>query len=428
MKKVVKVDGKSKVKKARVVEVKRLEEYGAMEVDTRIALIQELIPLGLMHIEELLQEEVEVLAGEKYKRNGQASYKRWGHQRGSVYIKDQRIPIQVQRVRDTRSNKEVSLNTYGRFQEPSTVDEGLLMRVLNGLSTRNYRACAEAIPEAFSLSSSTVSRRYIRASSKKLRELQERRLDEHDVVALIIDGKRFGEDEIIIAVGITTEGRKVVLGMVQAATENSAVCQEFLGELIERGLRYEEGLLCVVDGAKGLSRAISNVFNTKVMVQRCQWHKRENVVSYLPKNKQEKYRKKLQDAYNKDSYEGAKKALLAIKKELRTINESAVKSLEEGFEETLTVQRLGMYRELKRSFTTTNILESIMSLIGQKTDKVDYWKTSNQKQRWVATSLLYIEGRLNKVRGYQHLGKLRRLLQKELAKITREEKTGAVAA
>ena len=107
------------------------------------------------------------------------------------------------------------------------------------------------------------------------------------------------------------------------------------------------------------------------------------MVSYLPKNQQEKYRKKLQDAYNEDSYEGAKEAFLAIKKQLRTINESAVKSLEEGFEETLTIQRLGMYRKLKRSFATTNILESIMSLIGQKTDMVDYWKTSNQKQRWL---------------------------------------------
>ena len=148
-----------------------------------------------------------------------------------MYIKDQRIPIQVQRVRDTRNNKEVSLNTYGRFQEPSKVDEGLFLKVFHGLSARNYRACAEAIPEAFSLSSFTISRRYIRASSKKLQELQERRLDEYDLVALIIDGKRFGEDEIIIAAGITTEGRKVVLGMVQAPTENSAVCWEFLSEL-----------------------------------------------------------------------------------------------------------------------------------------------------------------------------------------------------
>ena len=163
----------------------------------------------------------------------------------------------------------------GDFRSRVKVDEGLFLKVFHGLSARNYRACAEVRPEAFSFSLSTVSRRYIRASSKKLQELQERRLDAYEFVALIIDGKRFGEDEITIAAGITTDGRKVVLGMVHAATENSAVCREFLSELIEMELRYEEGLLCVVDGAKGMSKAISDVFNNKVIVQRCQWHKRE---------------------------------------------------------------------------------------------------------------------------------------------------------
>ena len=121
-------------------------EYEQMEVDSKAALIQELIPLGLMHIEEMLQAEVFRLAGEKYKRNGQLEYKRWGSQRGSVYIKDQKIPIKVQRVRDVRNNKELSLNAYERFQKPKEVDEGLLRRVLHGLSMRNYRECSEAIP------------------------------------------------------------------------------------------------------------------------------------------------------------------------------------------------------------------------------------------------------------------------------------------
>lgn len=424
MKRVVKKSKKSKVKTAKTVEVKRLCEYEQMEVDSKAALIQELIPLGLMHIEEMLQTEVFRLAGERYKRNGQPEYKRWGSQRGSVYIKDQKIPIKVQRVRDVRNNKEICLNTYERFQKPKEVDEGLLRRVLHGLSMRNYRECSEAIPEAFSLSSSTVSRRYIRASSRKLKELVERKLERYDIVSLVIDGKRFGEDGILIVLGITSEGKKVVLGILQAATENYTVCRDFLMELVDRGLRYDKGLLCLIDGAKGIRKAISEVFGKYGIVQRCQWHKRENVLRYLPKYAQEEIRKRLQNAYNQETYEKAKRALQSIRKELRTVNESAVRSLEEGLEETLTLHRLGLHKELKRSFTTTNMIESVMSMIGQKTDKVDYWRNSSQKQRWVATSLLYSENCLNKVCGYKYLSRLREAIQKEIgiAKGNEEEK------
>ena len=214
MSRLVKTNGKSKLKSAKTVEGKRLQDYEGMDVDYKTALIQELIPLGLMHIEEMLQEEVTRLTGEKYKRNGQPGYKRWGSQKGSVYVQDQRLTIKVQRVRNVKINKELPLDTYDRLQQPTQMDEKLLLRVLHGLSTKNYR------------------------------------------------------------------------------------------------------------------------------------------------------------------------------------------------------------EELKRSFTTTNMIESVMSQIGQKTDKpvlersegVDYWKNSHQKQRWVATSLLYIEGHLNKANGYKYLSRLRETL------------------
>jgi putative transposase len=184
-------------------------------------------------------------------------------------------------------------------------------------------------------------------------------------------------------------------------------------ELIERGLKYDKGLLFVIDGAKGLRKAINEVFGVSGIVQRCQWHKRENVVAYLPKGLQAGFRRKLQAAYGKASYDEAIAALQRIKTELRLINESAVKSLEEGLDETLTMHRLGLKAKLGRSFTTTNMIESVMALLEQKTGKVDYWRNSNQKQRWVATSLLWAEQRLNKVNGYRHLSELRGVLMKE---------------
>lgn len=430
MKKILQIDGKSKVRKAKAVEVMKLKEYGALEVDSRVALIQELIPIGLMHIADELKREVEELAGERYKRGGIAGYDRWGEQEGSVYILDQKIPIKVSRVRDTINNREVSLSTYKKLQQPAgKVEDKLLKKVLYGLSCRDYRECSEAIPEALSLSPSTVSRRYIRASNKKLKELTDRRLDQYDFVSVVMDGKAFGDDGMIIALGGTVEGRKVVLGIIQSSTENHKVCKDFLLKLIDRGLKYDKGLLVVADGAKGIRKAINEVFGIYGIVQRCQWHKRENIVAYLPKHLIEEFRKKLQDAYSKEDYKKAKAALQAIKSELRLINESAVNSLEEGFEETLTIQRLGMHRELMKSFKTTNMIESVMALVGQRTDKVDYWKNSNQKQRWVATSLLSIEQRLNRVKGYRHLIELRNALQREIQnRGGMDERKEAVAA
>jgi hypothetical protein len=154
--------------------------------EIKLQLIQELIPLGLMHVGEVLQEDVKVLAGERYKRNGSPRYVRWGKQWGSVYIGYQKVPIPYQRVRDRREGKEVELTSYKRLQDPRGMNEGLLKKILLGLSCRRYEECSGAIPEAFSLSASTVSRRFIRASARQLRELMERRLDRYVIAALVV--------------------------------------------------------------------------------------------------------------------------------------------------------------------------------------------------------------------------------------------------
>jgi len=191
---------------------------------------------------------------------------------------------------------------------------------------------------------------------------------------------------------------------------------------LDRGLRIEQGLLCIVrlrltnvlDGAKGLHKAIQKVFGSQAVLQRCQWHKRENVVSYLPKSQQALWRRKLQGAYEKPTYAEAQSALLRIRQELRLINASAVASLDEGMEETLTLHRLGIFPQLGLSLKTTNCLESLMSQVGQRTDKVDRWRNSDQKQRWVASALLDIEPKLHRIKGYRHLPTLRAALQGEI--------------
>ncbi len=387
----------------------------APDIDSRVALIQALIPVGLERVHELLQEEVEHLAGKWYQREGrQPGYVRWTSQRGSIYLADQKLPITVPRVRDRLRDQEVPLQGYERLQRPRGVDMGLLHKVLGGLSTREYERCAEAVPEAFGLSASTVSRRFIRASARKLRELSERRLEGYDLVALMLDGKTFAEDEMVVAVGVTITGEKVLLGFVQTATENRKVCAAFLRELVERGLRFDLGLLVVTDGAKGLHAAVREVFEAAAVLQRCQWHKRENVLEYLPERHRATFRRKLQAAYEHPTYEKAKRALGKVRAELVLLNASAAASLDEGLEETLTLHRLGIFHELGTSLKTTNALESIHARVESRTAKVDHWRNSEQKQRWLATALLDLEPRLRRIRNYRALPLLREAIRRQL--------------
>ena len=413
MRKVLRIGKDVKSKRERVNELLR-EGMEGQDFDAKVQLIQELIPLGLMQVQKMLEEEVKELAGERYKRNGRVGHVRWTRQWGSIYLGDQKVPIEYQRVRDIREGKEAELASYRGFQKPREHDEGVMRKLLHGLSCRRYEECCALVPEVFGMSSSTLSRRFKQVSERKLKELVERRLDDLDIVVLIIDGKSFAEDEMIVVMGVTIEGDKQILGFVQAGTENARVTSELIGNLLSRGLRYEEGLFCVVDGSKGFAKAIRKKLKGYALIQRCQWHKRENVVSYLPKKEQSRMRKALQDAYRKKSYAAAKTELLKLREELSLMNQSAVRSLDEGLEETLTLHRLGLFTKLGRSLKTTNCIESLMSLIGQKVDKVDCWKNSNQKQRWLATVLLDVEPRLNKICGYRHLPQLRKAIQREL--------------
>lgn len=385
------------------------------ELDPTIEMIQALIPLGLKAVEDELQRSVTRLAGPRYQHGPEdRRYYRWGRERGSVYLADQKVPVQVPRVRDMHEGREVRLASYEALQSPRQADTHLLGRVLRGLGCRNYAETSALVPEVFGLSASTVSRRFIRASSARLQELTERDLSGHDFVALFMDGKSFGDDEMVIAVGVTIEGKKVILGMVQTSSENASVCKAFLKSLVERGLSFDRGLLVVLDGAKGFHRAAREVFGRCGVIQRCRWHKLENILSYLPESKRPAFRRKLQAAFGQSTHAQAKAALKRVRAELALLNRSAAQSLDEGLEETLTLHRLGLAEELRLSFTTTNVIESIQAHVGRLTDHVDHFRNSEQKHRWVGTALLEIEPRLRRVRGCKHLALLREALKQEI--------------
>ncbi len=206
---------------------------------------------------------------------------------------------------------------------------------------------------------SQASRRFVEISSEALEKFSSRDISGEDIVSIIIDGKHLCREQIILCVGINILGEKIILDFIQSATENNRSIKEMLKRLIARGLKYEEGILFVSDGSKGIIKAVKEVFDNKVLHQRCQWHKRENIVSHLKEEDQDEYRGRIQQAYNENDYDTARKKLLELAEELKEINKSAYGSLMEGLEETLTLHKLGLSKKLRFNLGTTNIIESI---------------------------------------------------------------------
>jgi putative transposase len=385
---------------------------GTNDIDVKVSLIQELIPIGLKHVNKLLQDEVKQLAGLKGKHNKVNT--RWGGQWGSVYLGGQKIPVRIPRVRNKILDEEVPLENYHKLQQPHHSDEQIFKKLLNGISTHKYQESAQLVPEVFGLSASNMSKRFKYATAARLKKLQTRRLNQYDFVAIFIDGKRFADEGIIISAGITIKGKKVILGIEQMNTENHRAIEQFFDKLIERGLNFHKGLLFIVDGSKGIIKAINQKFRGFSIIQRCQWHKREDVVSYLSKSQQALWRRKLQKAYAKTTYTEAKAALIKLGNELQEINSSAAGSLREGMEETLTIYKLKLSTELRKSFSTTNCIESIMSQVERYTQRVSRWRDGEHIKRWVASGLLEVEPHLRKVNGFRYMRLLRNRIQEEL--------------
>jgi len=395
-----------------------LRQTLASPLEIKMTLIEHHMELARMLVREILDEEVCQLAGERYRRDKpyQGRYSRWGSNPGSVRIAGERVPIEVPRVRDNHQEQCHPLESYQSLHNGVDFPDQLYDNVLLGLATGDYDRVASQFVDGFGLSQSSVSRAFQERSRKALEEFERRSLKNHDFVGLWIDGKTQAKEQIVIALGLTIEGKKVPLGFVQATTENSAAVRGLLSDLVARGFSFDQGLLCVIDGAKALEKAVREVFGGYAVIQRCQWHKRENVVSYLNESDKESYRRRLQRAYEKSDHEEAREALLTIHQELKQINLSAANSLMEGLDETITLQRLGLFDLLGRSLKTTNCIENLNSQLNKYTGRVKYWKTSDQRHRWVAAALLEIEMKMHRLANYKHLQLLRKSLQQEIEK------------
>jgi putative transposase len=413
-----KVANKSARIKAGEEMIRSLVDEG-IDQTTRLKMIQMLVPVGLALAKDEMKQEVEKVAGKRYSRDKQNGW--WGSNSGSIYLGDQKVSVLVPRVRDRKTNKEVPLKSYQELQDPGIIDDMVLKRVMKGISQGSYETAAIQTPATFGIKKNTVSCHFIKASGKKLREFLERDLSPYDFVAIVMDGKTYAEHQIVVALGVTIEGEKILLGFVEAKTENYEICKDFLKRLINRGLRTDNEILFVVDGAKGLRKGILEVFGDMAFIQRCQFHKRENILRYLNRDQQDYFRRKLQAAYEQPTYEKAKARLETIRRELKPINECAVASLDEGLEETLTIHKLGVFPKVGISFKTTNCIENVNKQLARHTDHVDRWRTSDQRRRWIASAFVFIQPGLRYVKGKEFLPTLRDMMRIQRLKLQPHE-------
>ena len=364
---------------------------------------------GVQLMSLLMDEEVRELVGERSQPQAARTANRWGTERGYCVVMGQKVPLQRPRVRST-DDREVRLGSYEMFHRGEPLTETVWEKLMLGLSTRKYGQAIRQFSEAYGLEKSTVSEHFIEASRAKLKDLMERRLDKLRLCALLIDATPFEGQQMVAALGISEDGRKTILGIRQGATENATVVGELLGDLVERGLDFSEPRLYVLDGGKALTAAVKKHAGESAAIQRCQVHKRRNVLDHLSEEQQPQVAKRLNDAYALEDYGAAKQALDMLHRELMDLNPSAARSLGEGMEETLTVHKLHVPKQLRMTLASTNVIESAFSIVEQVCRNVKRWHGGDQRERWVGSGLLVAEKKFRRVKGHKQIP----LLIKEL--------------
>ena len=365
---------------------------------------------GLRLMDLLMQEEVRELVGERSQRRAQRTANRWGSERGYCVVMGQKVPVERPRVRST-DDQEVRLGSYELFHRGEPLTETVWEKLMLGLSTRKYGQAVREFAEAYGLEKSAVSEHFIEASRAKLQEMMERRLDKTRLCALLIDATPFAGQQLVVAMGISQDGRKMILGLRQGATENATVVGELLGDLVNRGLDFSEPRLYILDGGKALTAAVKKHAGESAAIQRCQVHKRRNVLDHLTDEQKPAVAQRLNAAYALEDYAAAKQALSTLHRELMDLNPSAARSLGEGMEETLTVHRLHVPMQLRKTLASTNVIESAFSIVEQVCKNVKRWHGGDQRERWVGSGLLVAQKQFRKVTGHKQIPALLRELE-----------------
>ena len=386
--------------------VKRVITINEIAVDVQGDLFKTIMKCGIDVVQTILEEDRRRIVGERYKHQEDRRASRHGFTGGRVVMGGRKVSIQKPRIR--AEGQEIELPSYKVFAMEDPLNDRILKQILMGVATRKYRKSLEDMGEGIqtgSVSKSSVSRRFVGLTMARLQEKLGRPI-EGEIVVLALDGIEIAGHTIVVALGMTAEGEKKVLGLREGSTENAAVCRSLLQDLIQRGLPADKRLLVIIDGGKGLNKAVREVFGVHAIVQRCQVHKKRNVTEHLPYHRRQFVKKIMNQAYNGDDFEKSRRTLLRLADNLETEYPSAAASLREGLDETLTVIRLGLPEVLRRSLSSANMIESMLSVIRNVQRNVKRWRSGRMILRWTCIGALEAEKQFRRVKGYRHMALL----------------------
>jgi transposase-like protein len=377
------------------------------------------VGVGLGVMAELMEEELDEVVGPRGKHDPQRTAVRHGHESGEVTLGGRRVAVERPRARTADGESELPLETYRHFADRDPLTRLVLEQMLAGVSTRRFERTREPVgeqveAEARSVSKSAVSREFVARTRENLEALMSRRLDDVRLAVLMIDGIELKGRTNVVALGITTDGVKIPLGLWEGSTENAAVATALLADLVDRGLDVEQGVLCVLDGAKALRKAVRDVLGVHTPVHRCVRHKERNVLDHLPERDRPQLKRRLRRAWADTDHERALAALRVLAGELERSHPGAAASLREGMAETLTLTRLGIRGSLKRTLESTNPCESMIECVRRSARNVKRWQSGDMALRWTAAGMLEAERQFRRVIGYRDLAKLSVAIEHDL--------------
>ena len=398
-----------------VPEERRVDLMGVL-VDTRSHLLDLWVNTGREVLRVMLEEDRNRLCGPKGFPDPGRQATRYGYDDGSVVLGGRRLAVRKPRVR-SMAGEEVSLPSYQQFNREDPLTGRALEQMILGVSTRNYSRSLEPLPETVKeqgVQRSSVSRRFIARTRAQVEDFLSRPLGDRDFPVLMLDGKGFGDHTLVIALGIDAQGHKEVLGVAEGSTENEAVCRRLLANLVDRGLSVERARLFVIDGGKGLRKAIRGIFGDWALVHRCHLHKIGNVLEHLPDGKRAWAKAAMRKAYASETPALAKRRLLDLVRSLAD-HPGAAGSLREGLEETLTLLQLGVRGMLARTLATTNPIENLMGTLERVSRNVKHWRHGRMALRWAVTGLLEAQKTFRRVKGFREIPALLRALESRVA-------------
>ena len=369
------------------------------------------VAIGLDVLDQMMQTEVAGLAGPKGRHDPDRTHVRHGTEAGSVTLGGRKVPMRRPRVRTAGDESEATLEVYEVAHAEDLLAEHMVGAMLAGLSTRRYPAALEPVgtgieAEARSTSKSSVSRRFVNATTEQLASLMGRSLDDEEWLIMFIDGFTFGDHMLVGALGVTTDGTKVPLAVMEGTTENKTLVARLLADIQDRGLDVSGGMLFVVDGSKALTKGIPAVFGEKAVIQRCRIHKERNVMNHLPEAERTWVRIKLRHGWANPNVDAAQAELERLARALQRQHPGAAASLREGLDETLAVTRLGIDGTLLKTVFSTNPVESMIEIIREHSSNVKRWRDGEMTLRWAAAGMESARSQFRRVTGYRQLPQL----------------------